>query len=114
MIGDLHDWGNSHTIYKDASVWVVELCGRQGGASSLHIHRKMANHFYCLSGTIDIHVGHVLAKRLDPGDSYYVPAGLPHKIVFKTKAEAIETYYAAPGEWIDENDIVRFTKAKAA
>lgn len=113
MISDKHLWGESWTIYRDNSVWVVGFQGKAGGASSMHYHEYMTNCIYVSEGCLmvassnveDVLLAHGLANVYDCGDS--------HRLLFEEDSTGIETYYALPGHEIDENDIVRLSPGRA-
>lgn len=120
MIGNQHLWGESWTIYRDKSVWVVGFRGRKGGQSSRHFHQNMAHTFYVSSG-------YLIVQGFDDYEPQYVhqygndsdyrhafcDALEHHQLRFAEDTEGIETYYALPGHEIDENDIVRLSPGKA-
>lgn len=114
MIGDKHLWGHQRTVYRDKSVWVVEIFGRAGGASSLHYHERMVNAIFVESGILILRNDHTGWKRhLSSGGGTCLATMECHQLSFHTDVHAYETYYALPGHEIDENDIVRLSPGRA-
>lgn len=113
MIADQHLWGHQRTVYRDKSVWVVEIFGKAGGASSLHHHVGMGNLIFVVSGYLSIADRAGWHIHLDSGDGTYFDIGDNHQLVFNTDTHAFETYYALPGHEIDEHDIVRLSPGRA-
>lgn len=116
MIGDKHLWGESWTIYRDKSVWVVGFRGDKGGESATHFHECMAHTIYVSSGYLVIRgfdglepqYVHQHSRRLGICDALE-----EHRLCFAEDSEGIETYYALPGHEIDEHDIVRLSPGRA-
>lgn len=113
MIADQHLWGHQRTVYRDKSVWVVEIFGKAGGASSLHHHEHMSNTVYVYSGELLITDDWGEAWRVTHEEAKHYWPGLKHKLHFDTDVHAYETYFALPGHEIDENDIVRLSPGRA-
>lgn len=114
MIGNQHLWGESWTIYRDKSVWVVGFKGKKGGSSSLHRHEYMANHFFVKTGVLGLHDKRGFVAYVQPGASFAFAATKDHQLTFGLDTEGIETYYALPGHEIDENDIIRLSPGRAS
>lgn len=115
MISDKHLWGESWTIYRDKSVWVVGFRGKKGGESSTHYHCRMLQGTFVTYGRLLL-AGDGGDEDIDlwPGCAHFLRCTTtPHRLVFAEDTEGIETYYALPGHEIDPADIVRLSPAKA-
>ncbi len=109
-----HLWGKSRHLYLDGEVSLVRFEGTAGGSSSIHFHRHKANFLYVRSGQLDITLKDgALWRRLDPGDSTIVPAGLPHQLRFRQDSTGFELYLPEQGQVIDPADIVRIGEGRA-
>lgn len=113
MISDKHLWGFQRTVYRDKSVWVVEIFGKKGGASSMHCHKYMVNASYVKSGLLKLTDRLGWSEVLSPGNTTSFKQFDHHQLTFLEDTEGIETYYALPGHEIDENDIVRLSPGRA-
>lgn len=114
MIADKHLWGHQRTVYRDKSIWVVEIFGKAGGMSSLHYHQHMVNSLFVCEGVICTQPPtYNWRMTLEAGLGTQFGVCIQHCIFFETDARAFETYYALPGHEIDPADIVRLSDAKA-
>ena len=68
-----------------ASVAVVERTLRYGEMPPLHMHEHEEG-FYVVEGSLTIYVGGD-AVRLEPGDSFLAPKGVPH--TFRAESERV-------------------------
>jgi mannose-6-phosphate isomerase-like protein (cupin superfamily) len=101
-ITDEHTWGETQTLYRTDSVWLVRFVGVAGRKSSFHQHQRMANHFYLIRGELLVSMA-PRASLLRAGESLAVPAGVPHQLIFVKDSEGFEAYFGR----IDAADISR-------
>lgn len=86
---------------------LAEAHGTAGGASSLHIHRGKANTFIMVEGALEVWSRDGLIASLCEGDTVCVPAGEPHRMVWRSSGVVLELYHALPNMRIDLADIER-------
>jgi len=103
-----HRWGTSQYLYLGATMAVSVAHGRDGGASSMHIHARKSNCFFVVTGCIELWFQHRPTVRIRAGESFAVRSGEPHRMVFFDDTKLLEIYAADPGQTIDLGDIQRW------
>lgn len=99
-------WGWTQRIALATDLQIERLSGRQGRASSLHLHDQRHNLFVVLSGCVRIDFENSPSRHLKRGQTLLVPAGTPHRMVFVQDSDALEIYYT-DGAKVDPEDIRR-------
>ena len=102
-----HSWGWSRHLYVGGTTSLAEAVGRASGASSLHVHKDKSNAFIVHDGIIEIWGEASLFVHLRPQQSFVIPPGVVHRMVFLTDAVLHELYQASAGRQLDLADIVR-------
>lgn len=104
-------WGTTHCLYERPWTSVHLLRIEQGGFCSEHRHERKLNHFFVLSGRLQIHEwpGGELKQdqpdttTLEAGQSKTIPLGVWHSFTALQPTVCLEIYEAAPVE----EDIIR-------
>lgn len=96
-------WGQTTALLERPvfSIHLLEI--RAGGYSSEHKHFRKVNHFYVISGELEIRQWMNGSRDpdstiLSAGDSITVPVGVWHQFNAITDCLCLETYEAAPVE----------------
>lgn len=106
-------WGTTAALIERPVFSIHLLDIRAGGYSSEHRHERKLNHFYVITGTLEIRQwpanGHAAETPdvtvLNAGDSMTVPIGVWHQFHAVTDCVCLETYESSPVE----DDIERRT-----
>ena len=77
-----------------------------GAVLSLQLHHKRAEHWIALRGVARVTCDDK-EFELQPGESTYIPIGSKHRLT-NNSDEAIEIIEVQIGEYLGEDDIVRF------
>src|SRR5512143_1021457 len=85
--------GGEHT---GGSLALLDQRGRRGDATPVHVHRREAEVFYVIEGTITAWTGEA-ATTLGSGGAVYLPAGLLHALRVDTEQATIITLTAPAG-----------------
>ncbi|WP_297091800.1 mannose-1-phosphate guanylyltransferase/mannose-6-phosphate isomerase [Thermococcus sp.] len=99
-------WG-SYTVLEEGDRYKIKrLTVLPGKKLSLQMHYHRSEHWVVVRGTAKVRVGEK-EILLRPGESTFIPAGVVHRLENPGKVvlEVIETQI---GEYLDEDDIVRF------
>ncbi|ASJ11965.1 mannose-1-phosphate guanylyltransferase/mannose-6-phosphate isomerase [Thermococcus thioreducens] len=99
-------WG-SYTVLEEGDRYKIKrLSVLPGKKLSLQMHYHRSEHWVVVRGTAKVRVGEK-EILLRPGESTFIPAGVIHRLENPGKVvlEVIETQI---GEYLDEDDIVRF------
>jgi quercetin dioxygenase-like cupin family protein len=98
-----HAWGQSYLLYQDVGSALYRIEGKRGGASSMHRHAIKSNSFHVLSGRLAIHSNDGMKHTIFPGQWFFVPAGMWHRMIFLEDTVGYEFYTGQ----IDLQDIER-------
>lgn len=94
-----HCWGQSRHLYMSPILDVAYATGKKGGGSSLHVHRYKSNTFLVIRGNIEIRMKGLHTQRVMDHESFTVPAGVPHRMVFMEDSALYEIYVADENAW---------------
>ena len=99
-------WGN-YTGILSSKYWQVKLIEVKPGASlSLQMHYHRSEHWIVVSGTAKVEINESKIT-LHENQSSYIPMGSKHRLSNKGKIPLI-LIEVQSGEYLDEEDIVRF------
>ena len=99
-------WGWYDSIEIGVHFQVKRLHVNPGAKLSLQMHHKRAEHWVVVSGTATVTNGDRRLK-LNKGESTYIPLSITHSLANKTR-EPLEVIEVQSGEYLGEDDIVRF------
>jgi len=71
-----------------------------GGDGGLHVHRNEDESMHLLEGSLDVMIGE-RAFRLAPGESYFAPRGVPHRLRNRGDVPARALLVTTPGGFDD-------------
>ncbi|HUC17596.1 MAG TPA: cupin domain-containing protein [Acetobacteraceae bacterium] len=71
-----------------------------GGDGGLHLHRNEDESMHLLEGSLDVMIGEQ-AFRLGPGESYFAPRGVPHRLRNRGDVPARSLLVTTPGGFDD-------------
>lgn len=100
-------WGETEEIFNNSIVSVNVLHIKKGYRCSRHIHQSKRNHFYCISGKIEI-IQNQDRTELRPGQSTFIPEGIEHYFIGLQDSVIIEIYDVKLSE-----DIVRLDSGES-
>ncbi len=101
-------WG-SYTVLEEGDRYKIKrLTVLPGKKLSLQMHYHRSEHWVVVRGTAKVIVGDRELLLRPPGESTFIPAGVKHRLENPGKVvlEVIETQIG--GEYLGEDDIVRF------
>lgn len=99
-------WGSYTTIDQGPNFQVKRLIVKPGKKLSLQLHHRRAEHWVVVKGTATVTVGDNTFQLLK-NQSTYIPIGTKHRLENKA-AEALEIIEVQSGDYLGEDDIVRF------
>ncbi|MGH6610957.1 MAG: cupin domain-containing protein [Burkholderiaceae bacterium] len=99
-------WGKYTVLHESPQFKVKRIEVSPGKKLSLQLHHKRSEHWVVVQGTARITVGDTVAN-LHPNESIYVPAQTKHRIE-NTQDEALTIVEVQCGDYLGEDDIVRF------
>jgi mannose-6-phosphate isomerase-like protein (cupin superfamily) len=82
----------------DGALSVVEGVIPPGGDGGLHVHHAEDETMYVVSGELEITVGQE-TRTLVPGDCYFGPRGVPHRVRNVGKIPAKSVAISTPGDF---------------
>ncbi len=98
-----HAWGHSFLLHADKGSALYRIEGQRGGASSLHRHALKSNSFHVFSGRLAIYSNDGMKHTIFPGQWFFVPDGMWHRMIFLEDTVGYEFYTGQ----VDPNDIER-------
>lgn len=102
-------WGASTSIETGERYQVKRLTVSPGGSLSLQLHRHRSEHWVVVKGRARVTRGpHVL--DLIENESIFIPQGMKHRLE-NPHAEPLEVIEVQVGDYLGEDDIVRFEDA---
>jgi mannose-1-phosphate guanylyltransferase len=109
--GTLHSlvyrpWGSYESLSIKPGYQVKHLVVNAGASISLQLHHKRAEHWIALKGVALVTCGNK-EFELQPTESTYIPVGTKHRLT-NASNEPIEVIEVQIGEYLGEDDIVRF------
>lgn len=108
-------WGETRLLVQSSDLILRHASVEACGYCSVHLHSRMDNVFYVMSGILVVEVYRgpkPLSYRLKLGKPFGVRAGVPHRFFAATQVELLEWYvpnkdYCDP---LDEADIFRWSE----
>ncbi len=101
-------WGFFRVLGSGEGFVVKELFVKEGGMTSLQLHRHREEYWVVVRGEGEVVVGESV-KKVKEGDVVFVPRGVKHRIVGgKGGVTIVEVW---KGDVLDENDIERLEDA---
>ncbi|MFT6825111.1 MAG: mannose-1-phosphate guanylyltransferase/mannose-6-phosphate isomerase, partial [Pseudohongiellaceae bacterium] len=109
--GELHrlvyrPWGSYESLSSRPGYQVKHLIVNAGASISLQLHHKRAEHWTALKGVALVTCDNK-EFELQPNESTYIPVGSKHRLTNNSN-EPIEIIEVQIGEYLGEDDIVRF------
>jgi quercetin dioxygenase-like cupin family protein len=101
-----HAWGHSWLLHRDDTSALFRFQGTRGGASSLHRHAGKTNSFFVVEGRLEIRSNDGMKHTIFPGQWFFVPAGMWHRMIFLQDTVGYE-FYTSQGETLSLEDIER-------
>ena len=99
-------WGSYESLSCRPGYQVKHIVVNAGAVLSLQLHHKRAEHWIALRGVARVTCDDK-EFELQPGESTYIPIGSKHRLT-NNSDEAIEIIEVQIGEYLGEDDIVRF------
>lgn len=99
-------WGSYESLSSRPGYQVKHLVVNAGASISLQLHHKRAEHWTALKGVALVTCDNK-EFELQPNESTYIPIGSKHRLT-NTGDEPIEIIEVQIGEYLGEDDIVRF------
>jgi len=99
-------WGSFETIDEGPGFKVKRIVVKPGGQLSLQKHHQRAEHWVVVKGTAQVTRGED-ELTLDHDQSIYIPLETKHRLK-NTTDEPLEIIEVQTGEYLGEDDIVRF------
>jgi len=99
-------WGSYESLSCRRGYQVKHIVVNAGASLSLQLHYKRAEHWIALKGVALVTCDDK-EFELQPGESTYIPIGSKHRLTNNSDA-AIEIIEVQIGEYLGEDDIVRF------
>jgi mannose-1-phosphate guanylyltransferase/mannose-6-phosphate isomerase len=111
-IADFHrqvhrPWGSYTELERSGFFRIKRVTVKPGKKLSLQMHHHRSEHWIVVSGTADV-ILEDRALRLRQGESTFVPAGMQHRLGNSGKIP-LEVIEVQIGEYLEEDDIVRFS-----
>ncbi|MBP1929541.1 mannose-1-phosphate guanylyltransferase/mannose-6-phosphate isomerase [Methanolinea mesophila] len=100
-------WGSYVELEKSRFFRIKRVTVKTGKKLSLQMHRHRSEHWIVVSGMADVMLGD-RTIHLRQGESTYVPAGTIHRLGNSGKIP-LEVIEVQIGEYLEEDDIVRFS-----
>lgn len=99
-------WGSYESIDDGAGFQVKRLTVKPGQKLSLQMHHRRAEHWVVVQGTAEVTRGEEVFT-LEPNQSTYIPVGVKHRLACLGN-EQLEVIEVQSGDYLGEDDIVRF------
>ncbi|MBL4572801.1 MAG: mannose-1-phosphate guanylyltransferase/mannose-6-phosphate isomerase [Gammaproteobacteria bacterium] len=99
-------WGSYESLSSRPGYQVKHIVVNAGASLSLQLHHKRAEHWTALKGVALVTCDNK-EFELQPNESTYIPVGSKHRLTNPSN-EAIEIIEVQIGEYLGEDDIVRF------
>ena len=99
-------WGSYESLSSRPGYQVKHLIVNAGASISLQLHHKRAEHWTALKGVALVTCDNE-EFQLRPNESTYIPVGSKHRLT-NASNEPIEVIEVQIGEYLGEDDIVRF------
>ncbi|GJM13790.1 MAG: mannose-1-phosphate guanylyltransferase [Pseudohongiella sp.] len=99
-------WGSYESLANRPGYQVKHLVVNAGASISLQLHHKRAEHWTALKGVALVTCDNE-EFELQPNESTYIPVGAKHRLT-NTGSEPIEIIEVQIGDYLGEDDIVRF------
>jgi mannose-1-phosphate guanylyltransferase/mannose-6-phosphate isomerase len=99
-------WGSYESLSRRPGYQVKHIVVNAGASLSLQLHYKRAEHWIGLKGVALVSCDNK-EFELQPNESTYIPVGSKHRLT-NTSTEPIEIIEVQIGEYLGEDDIVRF------
>ncbi|HBK56292.1 MAG TPA: mannose-1-phosphate guanylyltransferase/mannose-6-phosphate isomerase [Xanthomonadales bacterium] len=102
-------WGSYQSIDLGERFQVKRITVRPGASLSLQLHHRRAEHWVVVSGRARVVRGEDVLE-LGPDQSTYIPVGMKHRLE-NIGAEPLQLIEVQSGDYLGEDDIVRFEDA---
>lgn len=99
-------WGSYESLSIGPGYQVKHIVVNAGASLSLQMHHKRAEHWIGLKGVALVTCDNK-EFELQPNESTYIPVGSKHRLT-NTSSEPVEIIEVQMGEYLGEDDIVRF------
>ena len=99
-------WGSYTVLEQGPGFKMKRIEVKPGGSLSLQMHHRRSEHWVVVRGTARVTCGDRVYD-VPQGESTFVPVGTRHRIE-NCGAEMLAIIEVACGEYIEEDDIVRF------
>lgn len=99
-------WGNYETIDKSTCFQVKRITVKPGASLSLQMHHHRSEHWVIVKGIATVTRGDEVFT-IKENESTYIPLGVKHRLA-NHSAENIELIEVQSGNYLGEDDIVRF------
>ena len=99
-------WGEYEIIGNGAGYQVKRLTIRPGKRISLQLHHKRSEHWVVIKGTATVTRGEEVFE-LEVNEATFIPLGVKHRLENRTDS-TLELVEVQIGDYVGENDIVRF------
>jgi mannose-1-phosphate guanylyltransferase/mannose-6-phosphate isomerase len=99
-------WGSYEILSSRPGYQVKHLIVNAGASISLQLHHKRAEYWTVLKGVALVTCGNK-EFELQPNESTYIPVGSKHRLT-NTSNQPVEIIEVQMGEYLGEDDIVRF------
>ena len=99
-------WGSYESLSSRPGYQVKHLVINAGASISLQLHHKRAEHWIGLKGVALVTCDNK-EFELQPNESTYIPVGSKHRLT-NTSNQPVEIIEVQMGEYLGEDDIVRF------
>ena len=99
-------WG-AYTVLEDSNIYKIKrLTVKPGQKLSLQLHHHRSEHWVVVSGTAEVELNGEI-KLLRQGESTFVRSGVRHRLA-NPGVISLEIIKVQLGEYLEEDDIVRF------
>ncbi len=98
-------WGTYQSIARGENYQAKRIVVNPGGALSLQLHHRRAEHWTVVEGIAEITVGNTTQTHTK-NESVYIPVETIHRLVNKTTSPVVLIEVQC-GDYLGEDDIVR-------
>jgi mannose-1-phosphate guanylyltransferase len=102
----MRPWGSYTLLEEGPGFKIKRIEVKPGGALSLQLHHRRSEHWVVVRGTARVTAGERVFD-LPQGESTFIPIGTKHRLENRTQ-EVLSLIEVACGDYIQEDDIVRF------
>lgn len=106
QVTEIRPWGNYTTLFEDKNVKVKKLVVNPGLRFSDQLHNQREEHWFIVSGQALVQVGDTERVYIQ-NDRIHIPIKTRHRVT-NTGKEPVEIIEIQLGDYLGEDDIVRF------